>query len=100
MGDRDRALADARECLKLSEKPAVMFQVAGIYALTSRMNPRDRREALRWLAGAVLQGFEHEQIDMDTDLEPLRADPSFEEFRHAARVLDEAMRQAQRESEN
>src|SRR5204862_227730 len=47
LGHRDAALADARAALTLSDQAGAIYQVAGIYALTSQQEPGDRREALR-----------------------------------------------------
>ena len=53
LGRRDAALADARAALATSDQAFTIYQVAGIYALTSRQQPEDRREALRLLAIAL-----------------------------------------------
>jgi serine/threonine protein kinase len=87
MGNREAALQDAQECLKRNPPPMVLFQVGGIYALTSGSDLKDRGEACRWLAGALLQGFGYDWIDRDPDLDLLRGDPKFQELRRAARNL-------------
>jgi tetratricopeptide (TPR) repeat protein len=92
LGERARAHRDAREALKLAgDDPATLFQVAGIYALTSRGSPGDRTEAIRLLARALKGGFGHHLLKSDTDLDALRKDPRFRGLERAAQTLcDEA----------
>jgi eukaryotic-like serine/threonine-protein kinase len=86
LGRREAAHADAREALPLDTKPFNIYQVAGIYALTSRQNPDDRREALRLLESALSQGFGLELIDIDHDLDAIRDQPEFRRLVEAARA--------------
>src|SRR5205085_1274043 len=44
-GRRADAHKEAEEALQLSGDPATRYQVAGVYALTSKTNPEDRAEA-------------------------------------------------------
>lgn len=85
LGDRAGALADAREALRLTERPATQYQVAGIYALTSRAHPEDRREALSLLDAALRAGFGFEHLDADRELDPVRGDKEFKRLVDAAR---------------
>jgi serine/threonine protein kinase/Tfp pilus assembly protein PilF len=78
LGKRREALRDAEECLRLDSQPATLYQVAGIYALTSRQEPDDRQEALFLLASALRRGYGWGLIAIDTDLDPIRCDPEFE----------------------
>jgi eukaryotic-like serine/threonine-protein kinase len=86
LGHRDRALADARDALSRDEKPFNTYQVAGIFALTSRQNPDDRREALSLMESALNQGFGLDLIDKDRDLDPIRDQPEFRRVVDAARA--------------
>jgi serine/threonine protein kinase/Flp pilus assembly protein TadD len=86
MGRREPALADARESLRLEHQPEVTYQVAGIYALTSRDHPADRAEAFRLLRIAFEQGFGLDQIDQDPELVPIRSLPEFREIVQAAKA--------------
>jgi serine/threonine protein kinase/lipoprotein NlpI len=87
LGRRDAAHADAREALQRDMQPFNVYQVAGIYALTSRGHPDDRQEALRLLASALRQGFGLELLDGDRDLDSVRELPEFRRVVEAARAL-------------
>jgi tetratricopeptide (TPR) repeat protein len=84
LGRRDEAIRDALESLHLDRGAEVAYQVAGIYALTSRANAEDRDEALRLLALALADGYGFELLDRDPDLEPLRSLPAFRKTVEAA----------------
>jgi eukaryotic-like serine/threonine-protein kinase len=86
LGHRDRALADARDALPRDKKPFNTYQVAGIFALTSRQNPDDRREAMSLLESALNQGFGLDLIDKDRDLDPIRDQPEFQRLVDRARA--------------
>ncbi len=80
LGHREAAHADAVEALENDKTPYNTYQVAGIYALTSRQVPDDRREALRLLEIALNQGFGLELIDRDHDLDAIRGLAEFREL--------------------
>jgi tetratricopeptide (TPR) repeat protein len=87
-GDREAALADARAALAADRKPFTVYRVAGIFAQTSKIEPADRREALRLLA----ESFRREPsltdlVVSDPDLDPIRKNESFNKLLAAARVL-------------
>ncbi len=89
LGDRAAAHRDATQCLRLDTAPRTLYQLAGVYALTSKGHAEDRREALRLLAAAFTAGFrDFATLDRDADLDPLRATAEFialvKEFRPAA----------------
>jgi serine/threonine protein kinase/tetratricopeptide (TPR) repeat protein len=86
-GKRPAALEDARACLLLDSGPATLYQVACIYALTSKQSPDDRLRALPLLAAALRAGFGLEFVGHDPDLNPLRGLPEFQRLVAAARVL-------------
>jgi tetratricopeptide (TPR) repeat protein len=77
LGWRPQALADARGCLERSNQPFTHYQVAGIYALTSRQESGDRDAALRHLSIALRRGEGADLLDADHDLDPIRNDPEF-----------------------
>jgi serine/threonine protein kinase/tetratricopeptide (TPR) repeat protein len=87
LGDRAKALADAEECLRRDREPRTVYQVAGIYALTSRTEAADRAEALRLLASALGKGYGADLVDRDTDLDPIRGDHEFKRLVAAAKAL-------------
>lgn len=94
LNDRDGALADAREALRLTERPATQYQVAGIYAMTSRTHPGDRREAFSLLDAALRAGFGFEYLDKDKELDPIRKDPEFQKIVDAARTYRNTLKKA------
>ena len=65
LGKRTPALKDAEEALLIDTSPPNLYQVAGIYALTSRQEPDDQKEALRLLASALKKGFGFEYLEID-----------------------------------
>lgn len=87
LGKRDAALEDATQALLLDTNPPNLYQVAGIYALTSKTDPEDQREALRLLAAALKKGFGHEYLEADRDLDPLRDVPAFRRLVEASRAI-------------
>lgn len=85
LGERDKAHADAEEALRLGEhRPATVYQLAGVYAMTSKTHPDDKREAFRLLASALRNGFGYNLLDVDRELDPLRSDAEF------SRVVEES----------
>jgi serine/threonine protein kinase/regulator of sirC expression with transglutaminase-like and TPR domain len=87
MGKRAEALADAQEALRLENSPAIQYQVAGIYALTSQTVPHDRLEAYRLLAAALSAGYGFNDLPTDPDLKPLRQEAAFNDLQNAALQL-------------
>ena len=90
LGKRVAALKDATESLRQDATPAITYQVAGIYALTSRSNPEDRAEAFRLLSSALRNGYGFDYLDSDTDLDPIRKLPEFRRLADAAKSLRQA----------
>jgi tetratricopeptide (TPR) repeat protein len=86
LGKRKLAHADADECLRRDMQPATLYQVAGIYALTSRQNSDDRQEAFRLLAWALRKGYGLDLLTGDTDLDPIRNQAEFRRLVAAARA--------------
>jgi serine/threonine protein kinase/predicted Zn-dependent protease len=77
LGRRQPAVADAVGALRLDQSPETVYQVAGIYALTSQQRPDDRREAFRLLEQALRQGYGFDLVDSDPELQPIRSLPEF-----------------------
>jgi tetratricopeptide (TPR) repeat protein len=99
LGRREAALADARAALALGEgaltdedQAFTIYQVAGIYALTSRQHPEDRREALRLLSIALRKDPSWLRVlPTDHDFDPIRDQPEFLNLLRAMAVVDQAM---------
>jgi serine/threonine protein kinase/Tfp pilus assembly protein PilF len=86
-GKRAAAQRDAKEAILRDPRPATYYQVACVYALTSRNEPEDRDQALHWLRRALRDGYGLELIDGDRDLDPLRDVPEFRQVVDGARKL-------------
>ena len=102
LGRRAAALADARAALALAdqapmgqEKAFTIYQVAGIYALTSRQQSDDHREALRLLAIALRMDTSWLQVT-DDDFDAIRDRPEFQQLIQAVAVVDQTMAAARR----
>jgi tetratricopeptide (TPR) repeat protein len=99
LGRREAALADARAALALGDQAFTaedqaftIYQVAGIYALTSRQHPDDLREALRLLAIALRKDPSWLRVlPDDHDFDPIRDRPEFRDLIRAMAVVDQAM---------
>jgi eukaryotic-like serine/threonine-protein kinase len=89
-GDRVGAIKDAEESLLRDTKGPNLYQVACIYALTSRQVPADRIKAIELLRSGLNTGFGLDLVDADTDLDPIRKDPAFDPVVVAARARLEA----------
>lgn len=87
IGKRDEAHRDARDALLRDTKAPNLYQVAGIYALTARSHPEDRREAFALLWSALKTGFGLDLVESDRDLDPVRKDPEFQRLVRSARAL-------------
>jgi eukaryotic-like serine/threonine-protein kinase len=86
-GKRRAALDDAEAALRLDTEPSTLYQVAGIYALSSREQPDDRRQAVRLLSSALRGGFGFDLLETDPDLAPVRQLPEFRRLVAASRGL-------------
>jgi serine/threonine protein kinase/Flp pilus assembly protein TadD len=87
MGRRDAAHRDAESALDLSGDAATRYQVAGVYSLTSKQNPDDRKEAMRLLAAALKKDYGFEYLDVDPELAPIRELDEYKSLVSAARTL-------------
>ncbi|MBX7166424.1 MAG: protein kinase [Pirellulales bacterium] len=86
-GRREEALDDAQRALQLDTRAPTRYQVAGIFALTGRIEPGDRARAMALLAAALEQGYGGALIDRDRDLDSLRDDSEFQRLVEAYRQL-------------
>jgi hypothetical protein len=85
-GDRTAAHHDADHCLGLGPGPDIVYQLAGVYALTSKAHAEDARMAYRLLADALRQGYGFEHLETDPDLNPLRETEEFKKVVATARA--------------
>jgi serine/threonine protein kinase/Flp pilus assembly protein TadD len=99
LGRREAALADARAALALGDQALTtqdqaftIYQVAGIYALTSRQQPEDHREALRLLALALRKDASWLRVlPDDHDFDAIRDRTEFRDLLRAVTLVDQAM---------
>jgi tetratricopeptide (TPR) repeat protein len=90
-GKREPAIADAQAALLLDREPSTLYQVACIFALTSRTEGGDRPRANALLASVFRADPTWLKVAAtDHDLDPLRQDPEFQAILQAARALDRA----------
>jgi tetratricopeptide (TPR) repeat protein len=87
LGNEKEAVADAEEALKRDPAPANAYQIAGIYAQLDKVRPGARAEAIRLLTSALRNGFGHEYIEADKDLDPLREAAEFKRILESVRSL-------------
>jgi tetratricopeptide (TPR) repeat protein len=87
LGQRELALRDAEDSLLRDGSPPRLYQVACIYALTSKEEPADRAQAFQYLSSSLRQGYGFNLLDSDTDLNNLRALPEFRRLVDAAKAL-------------
>jgi len=87
LGQREKALADGEQALLLDTRPANLYQVGCIYALTSQKNAQDRLRAFELLSYGLRGGFGLDLVDTDTDLNPIRGAAEFRHLVDAARAL-------------
>jgi serine/threonine protein kinase/tetratricopeptide (TPR) repeat protein len=88
LSQRDLAHHDAEVSLRQDKSASNVYQLAGIYALTSRTTPEDRREALRLLSLALSKDVGLvDLISGDKDLDPIRQDAKFLQLVDKARSL-------------
>ncbi|MFO0954332.1 MAG: tetratricopeptide repeat protein [Isosphaeraceae bacterium] len=86
LGRRGPAHDDARAVLSRDPNPPLVYQTAGVFALTSRLVDDDRREAFALLKRAFDRGAGLTDVDRDSDLDPLRGDPEFARLVSGARA--------------
>jgi len=97
LSHRDLAHLDAEESLRRDKSPSNVYQLAGIYALTSRSNPEDRKEALRLLSMALVKDVELVNLlETDKDLDPIRQDKEFTQLVNKSRALRSSLNELSR----
>lgn len=79
-GNRQAALADAEQALARDASASAQYQLAGIYAQTSKIEPEDAEVAFRLLRKALSKGYGKSSISRDVDLNPLRNDTRFQQL--------------------
>ncbi len=94
LGRREAAHLDARESLLRDTSPRILYQVAGIYATTSKVVPEDRIEAYRLLSTALRNGYGFDDLAEDRELDSIRDQPEFRKLLEAAKALGDSPLQA------
>jgi eukaryotic-like serine/threonine-protein kinase len=87
LGQREAAHKDAVDCLARDNKAMTLYQLAGIYALTSAKNAEDRQQAFRLLSVSLQRGIGFDLLETDRDLDPIRSCPEFQTLVEAARAI-------------
>jgi serine/threonine protein kinase/tetratricopeptide (TPR) repeat protein len=87
LGKREAAHKDALECLARDNLPLTFYQLAGIYALTSKTSRVDRQQAFRLLSVSLQKGVGFDLLETDRDLDPIRECPEFKKLVAAARAI-------------
>jgi len=87
-GRRDAALLDVAEALNLSNEPLLVYQVACVYALTSRTVAIDKQEAMSMLAKCFRANANIARLAWtDKDMDPIREDVEFKRLVSASEIL-------------
>ncbi len=87
-GKRTEAHRDAEEALRRDNKAPNLYQVACIYALTSKTEKTDRNKAFELLWNALRTGFGLDLVDGDSDLNTIRKEPEFQRIVADAKKLN------------
>ncbi|MCA9033899.1 MAG: protein kinase [Planctomycetaceae bacterium] len=87
-GEDALARRDADDVLQQSPDAITRYQVACVFALTSPRSMEDTERAMRHLSEAMRASPElHSMAEQDSDLNPLRNLPAFQELLNACRKL-------------
>jgi eukaryotic-like serine/threonine-protein kinase len=86
-GDRAGALAEAERCLQRDPPRDVRYQLAGVFALASKLVPNDSAKAYELLRGALQDGYGWDLLAIDPDLKPLHEQPEFQRLLESAQTL-------------
>lgn len=87
LGRVDEALCDVRHCMELNKSPWILYQMAGVYALTSD-RPGHSDNAIRLIKAAIaLQSSIASKLEGDRDLDSLRELPEFIKIAEAVKAL-------------
>lgn len=87
LGQREAAQRDAEECLRRDRQPLLIYQLAGVYALTAPQHPEDLSRALRFLASALVRGCGFDLLEQDKDLDPIRQEQGFQGLVAATKAI-------------
>lgn len=88
LGKRADAHAEAEKALALTADPTVRYQVACVYALTSKDDPTDAAVAVQHLRRALRDGYAAlDDIETDADLADLRASAEYRQVIAAAKQM-------------
>jgi tetratricopeptide (TPR) repeat protein len=87
LGRFDAARRDAEAALRSDPSPARRYQAACVYALTTPDRASDAIQALALLGGALRDGYGHDLLGTDHDLDPLRDRAEFRRLADAAAAL-------------
>jgi serine/threonine protein kinase/Tfp pilus assembly protein PilF len=87
LGRRAEAHDDVVECMARDRSPLTVYQLAGVYALTSRAENDDRKQAFRLLTSALERGCGFDLLESDRDLDPIRDLPEFKKLVEACRAI-------------
>jgi len=87
LGQHDKAVEDATEALRRRNNAVTQYQAAGIFALAGPDRPEDLRKALDLLRQALRDGFGHDWIERDPDLDRIRNTTEFRRLAAAAATL-------------
>ena len=91
LGRRDLALKDAEQALKLDDNAQNLYQVGGVFALTSRQVPADASRSLQLLSRAIRKDASWlAVVPVDRDLDPIRENPNFRDLMAALSLLGRA----------
>ncbi|MDB5308528.1 MAG: pknB 11 [Gemmataceae bacterium] len=93
LGRAAEARRDAADALRVDQSAYRLFQVAGLFAQLSKVDPKAKDEALKHLSRALRAGFNNPHLlKTDTDLDPIRDHPEFARIVAAIGQLDLAGR--------
>ncbi len=102
LGNRDRALADVKRCLKLDPSPQIQYQIACVYALLSQAGndhgnvaangPPDEKlieRSLHHLSIALMPAYGSQVIATDNDLRPLEKSEAFRSLKQGVQTVNQ-----------
>jgi tetratricopeptide (TPR) repeat protein len=96
LGKFEEARADAEQALLMNQEAPILYQVAGIFALTSKKHPEDLDRAFYLLSRALRSGFGWDLLGIDPELQPIKHTPRFKNLVAAAKALYTANLQSAR----
>ena len=87
LGKRKEAIQEVNECLARKPNPEILFQLGSVFAQTSKVAPQDAERAIEFVRQAVKQGWGHEYLRKDPDLQPIRALPAFRNLEQSVKFI-------------